>query len=1070
MGNQWVLGLHLFFLGILVVATTYTCLGAQNLTASCHQRERLALLEFKHNMKDEFKMLSSWVGSDCCSWKGVHCDDATGNVVSLHLRGNYRVYMEYDLEEDYYLVGEKLNAHLAELSQLKHMDLSGNNFQGSRIPDFIGSFKQLSYLNLSHSGFSGIIPHHIGNLSNLKALDLYSAFFFLEANDMSWVSGLSSLEHLDLREVGLLQAKNLDMVLYMIPTLKYLSLKECRLSNVDLGLGLHLNSSILLPNIEHLDLSSNNFDGQLPHFFQNLTSLKFLDLSSYNLNLAWNSLNLLKMIPSLLELHLSRCGLHNAPFSPAYLNFSAHSKIQYLDLSENSIEGRFPSEVTNMASLSVLDLSYNSLNSSIPVMPNLLMLDISYNKFNHIALHGIWRHCHLKELTMSGNKFGEEMIGPSTNMSECSHYALEMLDSEWNRVNGPIPESLGRLTNLRVLNLVFNGLTGSIPKALERLRSLEILNLSDNDLTGPIPTFLGKLTTLDLSRNQFTGSIPTSLGRLASLQAFSAPSNLLNGMIPVSIGRLSKLVLLDLSNNSLEGLVSEAHFATLSMLKRLDITSNHKLIFNISQEWIPPFQLRSFQLGSCKIANGFPQWLQTQRKLEKLMMSNASLQGHLPTWLRKMPLIYYLDLSYNKLTGTLTNLPINKYSRYLVLHENFFNGSFPKSLCRGTLLQIFDISRNVISGNIPDCVENLHEMETFILSSNRMSGVLPSSLGNMSSSLKWLKINDNKFSGKLPRNLENFSTLRVFDLGGNKFYGNIPKWIGENLKYLIVLRLHKNNFTGRIPQSLCKCSYLQILDVAHNNLRGPIPHCIGELHGMTENTHEVGTRVGIYDFDSAVFQVLKGFQLEYTKTLDLVFNMDLSSNKLQGEIPREIVTLTLLVGLNLSHNHLSGSIPESIGNMKALFSLDFSDNQLTGMIPPSMAALNFLSSMNVSHNNLSGRIPTGNQLQTLNDPSIYAGNRDLCGAPLPNNCSNHETPPTTTSNNKHKDAHGPNNLWFYLDIIGGFATGFWGIIGVLLFKKQWRHKLFMIAEVTVDKVFVAVAVRVSKIKRGRESI
>ncbi|MFS7961807.1 putative non-specific serine/threonine protein kinase [Helianthus anomalus] len=534
-------------------------------------------------------------------------------------------------------------------------------------------------------------------------------------------------------------------------------------------------------------------------------------------------------------------------------------------------------------------------------------------------------------------------------------------------------------------------------------------------------------------------------------------------MILVSIRRLSKLMLLDLSNNSLEGLVLEAHFATLSMLKRLDITSNHKLIFNISQEWIPPFQLRSFQLGSCKIANGFPQWLQTKRKLEKLMMSNASLQGRLPTWLRKMPLIYYLDLSYNKLSGTLTNLPINRYSRYLVLRENFFNGSFPKSLCRGTLLQIFDISRNVISRNIPDYVENLHEMDMFILSSNRMPGVLPSSLGNMSSSLKWLKINDNKFGGKLPQNLENFSTLRVFDFGSNKFYGNIPKWIGKNPNYLIVLRLHIN-FTGRILQSLCKCSYLQILDVAHNNLRGPTPHCIGELHGMTENTHEVGTSVGIYDFDSTVFQVLKGFQLEYT-TLDLVFNMDLSSNKLQGQIPPEIVTLTLLVGLNLSHNHLSESIPESIGNTKALCSLDFSDNQLTGMIPPSMAALNFLSSMNVSHNNFSGRITTRNQLQTLNDPSIYAGNRDLCGAPLPNNCSNHETPPTTTSNNKHKDAHGPNNLWFYLDIIGGVATGFGGIIGVLLFKKQWRHMLFMIAE-----VFVAVAVRVSKIKRGRESI
>ncbi|GJS55160.1 leucine-rich repeat protein [Tanacetum coccineum] len=89
----------------------------------------------------------------------------------------------------------------------------------------------------------------------------------------------------------------------------------------------------------------------------------------------------------------------------------------------------------------------------------------------------------------------------------------------------------------------------------------------------------------------------------------------------------------------------------------------------------------------------------------------------------------------------------------------------------------------------------------------------------------------------------------------------------------------------------------------------------------------------------------------------------------------------LNMGLNLSHNHLSGSIPDSVGNMKVIISLDFSDNQLSGMIPPSLAALNFLSHLNLSHNNLSGRIPTGNQLQTLIDPSIYAGNRDLCGTP-----------------------------------------------------------------------------------------
>ncbi|GKE22510.1 leucine-rich repeat protein, partial [Tanacetum coccineum] len=126
-----------------------------------------------------------------------------------------------------------------------------------------------------------------------------------------------------------------------------------------------------------------------------------------------------------------------------------------------------------------------------------------------------------------------------------------------------------------------------------------------------------------------------------------------------------------------------------------------------------------------------------------------------------------------------------------------------------------------------------------------------------------------------------------------------------------------------------------------------------------------------------------------------------SSNKLVGEIPQELTALTGLLGLNLSHSYLNGVIPKDIGNMTSLFSLDFSANQFTGMIHQSITALTFLSYLNLSYNSLSGRIPTRNQLQTLTDPSLYAGNRDLCGAPLPKNCSNHEDP---TGKNRYEDA------------------------------------------------------------------
>ncbi|XP_076916464.1 uncharacterized protein LOC143576200 [Bidens hawaiensis] len=865
-------------------------------------------------------------------------------------------------------------------------------------------------------------------------------------------------------------AKNIDMVFYMIPSLTYLSLGQCGLSNADLGL--HHNLSKILPNIEHLDLSFNFLEGQLPCYFQNMTSLTFLDLSSYNLSMAWNSLKLLNTVPSLLELHLSSCGLLNAPFSAIYFNSSAHSNIQYLDLSHNSIEGSFPSELTNMTSLRVLDLSGNSLNSSIPTMPGLLKLDVSDNIFEQIELVGIWRQCYLMELILTGNTnyFEGEMIGPSSNRSECSQYALEALYLDHNLLNGSIPEFLGRLTNLRVLQLSENSFTSSIPKSLERLRLLEVLDLYYNALTGSIPESLGRLTCLNrlsLQSNRLTGAIPTSLGRLASLKELSLASNLLTGQIPVSIGQLIKLVKLDLSENSLEGVVFEAHFANLSMLKNLQTPDNYKLIFNISHEWTPPFQLIIINFRSCKIANGFPKWLQTQRKLEALALSNASLHGLLPTFFRKMHRLYELDLSYNKLSGSLINLPFNENTMNLLLQDNLFSGSLPRSLCRSTHLADLDVSRNRLSGKIPNRVGNLQNLSTLVLSSNRLSGVLPSSLGYMSSSLAWLKLNDNNFNGELPRDMENMRLLAVLDLGNNEFSGNIPNWIGENLTYLVILRLHKNNFTGGIPRSFCKLSHLHILDIAHNNLIGSIPYCFRGLSGMTE-TRQDEFQIGIYIYaiTSQIInmnQVIKGMDLKYTSLTHLVFNMDLSSNKLTGEIPHGITALVSLIGLNLSHNHLSGSIPENIGNMKALNSLDLSNNLLTGTIPQSLADLNFLSSMNLSHNNLSGRIPTGNQLQTLTDPSIYAGNRDLCGAPLPNNCFNHENPPTTKSKKK------TNNVWFYLDIMCGFATGFWGVIGVLSFKKQWRQKLFKIAEVAMDKVFVMVVVRVSKMKRGREA-
>ncbi|XP_027185861.1 receptor-like protein 46 [Coffea eugenioides] len=164
--------------------------------------------------------------------------------------------------------------------------------------------------------------------------------------------------------------------------------------------------------------------------------------------------------------------------------------------------------------------------------------------------------------------------------------------------------------------------------------------------------------------------------------------------------------------------------------------------------------------------------------------------------------------------------------------------------------------------------------------------------------------------------------------------------------------------------------------------------------------------------------------------------------------------LVQLQFLNLSQNHLTGKIPDKIGNLKQLETLDLSMNALFGAIPESLSDLYSLNSLNLSHNKLSGPIPSGNQLQTLTDPSIYEGNSGLCGKPLPKNCWEHKSP---TKNGPIHDDKGHSESdwsWFYAGIGPGFAVGLLGVLGILLFKKSWRYAYFKFIESACDKIWV----------------
>ncbi|KAL6320090.1 hypothetical protein AAG906_004599 [Vitis piasezkii] len=166
-------------------------------------------------------------------------------------------------------------------------------------------------------------------------------------------------------------------------------------------------------------------------------------------------------------------------------------------------------------------------------------------------------------------------------------------------------------------------------------------------------------------------------------------------------------------------------------------------------------------------------------------------------------------------------------------------------------------------------------------------------------------------------------------------------------------------------------------------MSGTIPRCLSNFTAMTKK----GSLTITYNFsiDNPIGHWEIGREFEYKNTLGLVKSIDFSSNKLTGEIPKEVTDLLELVSLNFSRNNLTGLIPTTIGQLKSLDVLDLSQNQLIGEIPSSLSEIDRLSTLDLSNNNLSGKIPRGTQLQSFN-ASAYEGNPTLCGLPLLKKC------------------------------------------------------------------------------------
>ncbi|KAF8044821.1 hypothetical protein N665_6528s0001 [Sinapis alba] len=184
----------------------------------------------------------------------------------------------------------------------------------------------------------------------------------------------------------------------------------------------------------------------------------------------------------------------------------------------------------------------------------------------------------------------------------------------------------------------------------------------------------------------------------------------------------------------------------------------------------------------------------------------------------------------------------------------------------------------------------------------------------------------------------------------------------------------------------------------------------------------------------------KGIEMNYTRILTLLTAINLSGNRLQGNIPESIGLVKALIVLNLSSNGFVGNIPSSLANLYQLESLDLSHNKLSGNIPHDLAHLTSLSTIRVSHNKLVGVIPKSTQFQTQK-VSGFEDNVGLCGAPL-DECGIGKDEPQLSEQEEEDDKE---EVLSWIAAAIGLAPG--TVLGLSIgyfLKPHWFFKVFHI--------------------------
>ncbi|KAL2549923.1 Leucine-rich repeat protein kinase family protein [Forsythia ovata] len=454
-----------------------------------------------------------------------------------------------------------------------------------------------------------------------------------------------------------------------------------------------------------------------------------------------------------------------------------------------------------------------------------------------------------------------------------------------------------------------------------------------------------RVSDLVLDGFGLSGKLGRGLLRLQFLRKLSLVRNNLTGSISLSFSQLSNIRVLDLSENSFSGPVESDFFRQCGSLRSISLAKN-KFSGQIPESLGSCSTLASLNFSGNQFSGLLPSGLWSLQGLRSLDLSDNLLEGEIPKGIDALSNLRGISLRNNQFTGDVPDgIGDCLLLRSVDLSENFLSGGLPSTMQKLTLCNDLVLHKNRFTEELPEWIGEMRSLVTLDLSENNFSSQIPDAIGKLQS-LKFLNVSKNGLTGSMPESMTNCLNLLVLDISHNSLTGNLPSWV---LKLgLQQVLFSDNRLSGSMDSVLASSTEnsrrkLVIMDVSQNKLSGEIASAVGDFSGLWLLNMSRNSFVG--SIPASIGQL---------KTLEI---LDLSENQLNDSIPLEIGSAISLKELTLEKNSLGGNITPSIGNCSSLMSLSLAHNEISGSIPTSLAKLAYLQIVDFSFNKLTGTLP-----------------------------------------------------------------------------------------------------------------